>query len=440
MAATGRRLGILAGGGGLPREIAHSAAARGIPVSIVAIDGEADADFGSHAVTVVNWGQIGAMIRALKAARVTDLVIVGRVHRPELKGLKPDLGLFRYLPKIIRIVAAGGDDSVLRRVVRFFEQQNLKVIGPGEAAPELVIRAGPMGSVTSTRDDQADIAKGLDLIRALGTYDIGQSVIVAAGRIEAVEGAEGTDRMIARAAAARQERAGKTASAIARGVLVKRSKPGQDMRVDMPAIGPATVDGVRGAGLAGIAVEASKVLVADRASTLGRADAANLFVEGVEDGSAPQVRRRFDPRAVSMPFRCFGRITPEQHATHDAIKAVATIDALAPFGIGRAAVVVRNHVLAVEAGGEGVDATLRRAADLRQWASLTHRRRGVAAIAALSELTPSAIASVAAAGYAGIAIASAEEDPAPVARERIADANAKGLFVLLRGSIEGGAP
>ena len=108
---------------------------------------------------------------------------VGRVHRPELTGLKPDLGFFRYLPKIIRIVASGGDDSVLRRVVRFFAQQGLQVIGPAEAAPELVVAAGPFGAVRSAATDAADIAKGLELIRALGAYDIGQSVIVAGGRI-----------------------------------------------------------------------------------------------------------------------------------------------------------------------------------------------------------------------------------------------------------------
>jgi DUF1009 family protein len=423
-----RRLGILAGGGGLPREIADSAAARGLPVSIVAIDGEADADFGPHRVAVVNWGQIGAMIRALKAARATDLVIVGRVHRPELTGLKPDLGFFRYLPKIIRIVASGGDDSVLRRVVRFFEQQGLQVIGPAEAAPELVVAAGPFGAVRSAATDAADIAKGLELIRALGAYDIGQSVIVAGGRIEAVEGAEGTDRMLARAAAARAGR-----GAAARGVLVKRSKPGQDLRVDMPAIGPATVDGARAAGLAGIAVEAGKVLVADRAATLARADAAGLFIEGVEDPAAPDVPRRFDARTVTMPFRCLGRGSPEPHATLDAIKAVTTLDALAPFGIGGAAVVVRNHVLAVEAGEEGADATLARAAGLRQWASLTHRRRGVVALRDAHALTSSVITAVASAGYAGIALADAatEADIVKV-RDRIAEAGAKGLFVIAR--------
>jgi len=430
MDATARRLAILAGGGGVPREIADSAAARGIPVSIVAIAGEADADFSGYPLTRVNWGQIGAMLRALKAARATDLVIVGRVHRPELRDLKPDLGLFRYLPKIVRIVAAGGDDSVLRRVVRFFEQQGLNVIAPGDAAPELVIGEGPLGSARSGAGDRADIALGFDLVRALGPYDIGQSVIVGGGRIGAVEGAEGTDRMIARAA---RRRAASDSMPSGGGVLVKRSKPGQDMRVDMPAIGPATVDGASSAGLAGIAVEAGRVLVADRRLTVSRADGAGIFVEGEPDAEVEATLRRFDARAVSMPFRCLTRASPERHAVLDAIKAVAVLDALGRFGVGRAAVVVRNHVLAVEAGGEGVEETLARAAGLRQWASLTHRRRGIASLRSMGDLTAAVIDRVASAGYAGIAVADAGVDE-PVPADRVADADTKGICVLVRVS------
>lgn len=429
MSETVRRLGILAGGGVLPREIADSAARRGIPVSIVAIEGESDADFGAYPLTRVNWGQIGAMIRALKSARVTDLVIVGRVQRPELGGLKPDLGFFRYLPKIVKIVAAGGDDGVLRRVVRFFEEQGLRVIGPAEAAPELVIGSGPIGVARSSAADQADIEKGFELVRALGVYDIGQSVIVAGGRIEAIEGVEGTDRMIARAARSRTER-GTTAGG---GVLVKRSKPGQDLRVDMPTIGPATVTGAHEAGLAGIAVEAGKVLVAERDVTLGRADAAPIFVEGVSDGKGEEApTSRFSPRDFAKPFRQLGRIAPEDHAAHDAIKGLATLAALGSFGCGRVVVVVRNHVLAVEAGEEGVDATLARAAALRQWASITRRRRGVAVIKDLHDLTPAVIEAVASTGYAGIAIANARRGEDREIDRQIAEADGKGVFVLLR--------
>src|SRR5688572_30191148 len=176
-----RRLGILAGGGILPREIADSATRAGRLVSIVAIEGEADADFGPHPVTRVNWGQIGAMIRALKSGGTTDIVIVGHVRRPELSAIKPDLGFFRQLPRIVRIVASGGDDSVLRRVVRFFERQGLTIVAPSEAAPQLVIGEGAIGASRSSETNERDVKLGLALIRALGAYDIGQSVIVSEG-------------------------------------------------------------------------------------------------------------------------------------------------------------------------------------------------------------------------------------------------------------------
>ena len=428
---TERRLGILAGGGALPREIADSAAASGLPVSIVAIDGEADADFGSHKVTVVNWGQIGAMVRALKQERVTHLVIVGHVHRPELGRLKPDLGFFRYLPKILKIVAAGGDDSVLRRVVRFFEDQGLTLIGPGDAAPALVVGAGPMGSETASPADRADVAKGLELVRALGRFDIGQGVIVNNGRIETIEGAEGTDRMLARAATQRRN----AAQGAEGGVLVKRTKPGQDIRVDMPAIGPATVEGAREAGLSGIAVEAGCVIVADRASTLSRADTSHVFIEGVSDSARQDAQQpRFNARKSTMAFRILTRATPDQHVTHDAMKAVATLDAVAPFAAGDAVIVVRNHVLSVEAGGEGAGAAITRAMELRQWASLTHRRRGVAGLARDEDLTRSVIETVAKAGYAGVVLAGAHRQGRADMNDLIRMADEQGIVILERAS------
>lgn len=428
MADKERRLGILAGGGKLPREIADRAVAQGLPVQIVAIDSEADADFSGLNAVRVNWGGIGRMIRALKDARVTDLVIVGRVQRPELSALKPDLGFFRQLPRLLKIVASGGDDSVLRRVVRFFEQQGFRVIGPGEAAPELVVREGAAGTARASAGDAADIRRGFDLIRALGPFDIGQGVVVSGGRIEAIEGVEGTDRMIARAGERRGGGDGER-----RGVLVKRPKPEQDLRVDMPAIGPATVDGVDAAGLAGIAVEADKVLIAERALALEKANAAGVFIEGVRDASEAVPRGRFSSRGADVAVIALGGVKPSAHAVQDAVKGLCTVAALAPFDAGATAVVVRNHVLAVEAG-EGAEATVRRAAGLRQWASLTRRRRGVVVVREAKTLSAGLVTRVANAGYAGLAVA---DDGAAVAPDVLRAAEAAGVFVAA-GSVGGG--
>lgn len=430
MADKERRLGILAGGGKLPREIAESAARQNLPVKIVAIDSEADEDFTGFDVSRVNWGAIGAMIRELKDARVTDLVIVGRVHRPELGALRPDLGFFRHLPRLLKIVASGGDDSVLRRVIRFFEGHGFRVIGPGEAAPELLVREGAAGTARPAPRDDADIRRGLELIRALGPFDVGQGAVIADGRIEAIEGVEGTDRMIARAAERRAKDGGVTGRG---GVLVKRSKPEQDLRVDMPAIGPATVDGIETAGLSGIAVEADKALIAERAIALARADAAGVFITGVRDRGADDADgqgaafHRRDRTGPAVELIALGGVKPKDHAVVDASKGLRTVAALAPFEAGATAVVVRSHVLAVEAG-ESAEDTVRRARALRQWASLTRQRRGVVVLRRAAVLTPALVTIVANAGYAGVAVS---DDGAAVPADALAAAEREGVFVAV---------
>lgn len=424
MQAQERRIGILSGGGSLPLEIADSARRQGAQVHIVALDGEADADFGTHKVTTVNWGQIGTMVRTLKAHHTDALVIVGRVHRPELWKLRTDLGFFLNLPSLLKIVASGGDDGVLRRVVRFFEAQGLTVVGPGDAAPELVIREGALGQVSPSPDDAADVAKGFALVRALGAYDIGQSVIVAGGVIEAIEGAEGTDRMLERTALAR-----KYAPGLRRGVMIKRSKPSQDLRVDMPAIGPDTITRAAAAGLDGIAVEAGRVLIAQRADAIQKADAAKVFIAGVGDEGFTSDPQSASSAAPPTTFRRLGRVEPSSHVLHDASRGAAVMRSLRPFApTGKAVVVVRHHVLAVEAG-EGVLATLERAANLKQWASLTHSRRGIVILANARDLTPALITRIDGAGYAGAVVMDAVES-APELRDAIAAADKAGVCVL----------
>ncbi|MFN3868231.1 MAG: LpxI family protein, partial [Hyphomicrobiaceae bacterium] len=234
-----RRIGILAGGGSLPREVADSVAARGTPLHIVAIDSEADADLDPYPVTRVGWGEIGRMIRAFNDAGVTDLVIIGSVRRPDLGAIRPDLGFFRALATVGRLVLAGGDDRVLRGVIAFFESKGLRVVGPARVAPELVISAGTIGKRPLDERQIADARLGFDLIGALGAFDIGQAAIVSNGRIEAIEGAEGTDRLLRRVG--EQRRARGVAPGSTSGLLVKRAKPAQDQRIDLPVIGPETI-------------------------------------------------------------------------------------------------------------------------------------------------------------------------------------------------------
>jgi len=401
MAASGRRIGILAGGGSLPKEIADSLAARGVAVKIVAIDGEADADFAGHDVARVNWGQIGKLVDEFRSAGVGELLIIGKVRRPDLWSITPDWGLIRYLPAILRLIASGGDDSVLRHVVRFFEGRGFRVVGPAEVAPQLLIGAGAFASQTPSAAEISDIERGLAAVRILGVHDVGQAVVVAGGRVEAVEGAEGTDAMLERLALLR--RSGGEAARARHGVLVKRSKPAQELRIDLPAIGPETVTRAVECGLAGIAVEAGRVVAARRADLKARADAAGLFIVGVSDAAAPPGTGRAQlapPRIAAL-----GEIAPGKREISDASKGALVLSDVSQILVSRAAVVSRGYVLGVEAG-EGIDALLSRVAGLRQWGEARLKRRiGIAVLADASELSLSIVAAASGAGLAGIAIA-----------------------------------
>ena len=392
-----RRIGILAGGGVLPLEIAHCAHARGHPVHIVALEGEADASFAPFDVTTVKWGQVGAILSAFKSAGTEDLVIVGKVKRPDPLKVRPDFGFVLAAAHILKILASGGDDGVLRAVLRFFEMKGLRVIGVKAAAPELVIGAGALGAIAPDALALDLIALGFDTVRELGPHDVGQAVIITNGRIEALEAAEGTDAMLDRVAERRRHMSG-----VRGGVLVKRPKPGQELRIDMPAIGPETVRRAAAAGLAGIAVLEGQVIAADRRQTVTLADDLKIFVFGAEDrhGGKP-VRRR---EAMRLTLQQLGRTKLYRDALSDAERAAGVLDSLDAVGVGRAVVVARRYVLSVEAG-EGIVPMLSRAANLRQWGDARARRRaGLAVLSSARDLDVAVIEAVLAAGLRGVVI------------------------------------
>ncbi|MGE5265867.1 MAG: LpxI family protein, partial [Deltaproteobacteria bacterium] len=354
-------VGILAGGGSLPREIADALRAEGREPVLVGLEGEADpCDFAGYDFTPVNWGRIGQLIRTFKRKGVTDLVIVGRVTRPDLKAIRTDFGFWWNLPRILRIVAAGGDDSVLRRVVGFFEEHGFRVRGPADVAPRLVIGEGPYGRIAMTASAQRDFEIGREIVGRLAPFDIGQAVAVADGAVLAIEGAEGTDAMLRRVAGLRGARRG--------GLLVKWPKPGQELRVDMPAIGPHTISGVVAAGLDGIVVQAGATLAAERQVMAEAADRQSIFIVGLMSGAD-----RIEKTALA----------------DDGVIGLAVLEQLRSVVASRGVIVVRRHVLAVETG-EGLATLVERAAGLRQWGR-DGKRRGALALASWNDLDAGAI-------------------------------------------------
>lgn len=274
-----RRLAIVAGRGEYPLRVAEAAQAQGAEVYVAALAGAADpSDYGAYDVGEYRLGQLGRFLDEIKRRGIGEIVMIGGLPRPSFGALAPELSTLKYLPHFARAFQ-GGDDHLLRGVVSFFEGQGLRVLGPADLAPDLVAPAGALGRHKPAAAARAAIATGFELLAALSPFDIGQAAVVADHRIVAVEAAEGTDAMIERVGMLVE--AGRLKLSKGDGVLVKAPKLGQDLRVDMPAIGPDTLTRAAAAGLAGIAVKAGSVLVGDRARLATLADASGLFVEGV---------------------------------------------------------------------------------------------------------------------------------------------------------------
>ena len=230
-------LAIIAGGGTLPIALATAAAAQGRAVHVLGIRGEADAKISRFPHTWLKWGEVGKLFATLEELGCRDLVIIGSVSRPDLANVRFDFGAIKNLPFLLGL-GVGGDDQVLSSVVRFLEGKGYRVYGAGEVAPELLAAEGNLGAKAPSPDDRADIETGFRVVSALGRLDVGQAAVVVKGRVLAVEAAEGTDAMLARCAELRK---GGRRRGLA-GVLVKAPKPGQEERVDLPTIGPDTVE------------------------------------------------------------------------------------------------------------------------------------------------------------------------------------------------------
>lgn len=267
-------LGLIAGGGALPAAILAALAAQGRPSFTVAITGNCDP------ATVVNrphvWRDIaavGGILAALRDAGCVEVLLAGRMGRPDFSALLPDWQGIKLLPRVIK-AATRGDDALIRTLVEYFEEQGFRIVGTDAVASALVAPAGVLGAVHPSEADAVDIARAAAVVRALGALDVGQAAVVRDGLVLGVEAAEGTDALLARCSTLNGPQQG--------GVLLKAVKPGQERRVDLPTIGVTTVQNAAAARLAGIAIQAGSALVLDRAALVAAANAAGMFVVGVE--------------------------------------------------------------------------------------------------------------------------------------------------------------
>lgn len=265
------RLGIIAGGGGLPRKLIEASQRDGRDFFVLGFRGQTD-DSVMQGVPH-SWTKLGATndaIETLKKNNVDTLVMAGAIRRPSLREMRPDLRTLKVFARLGS--AAFGDDALLRAVVGELEQEGFNIVGAHEVEPALITPVGVLGRHQPSEQNSIDRDFGIQVTRTLGALDVGQAAVVQQGIVIGIEAVEGTDHLLARCRKHRRQGIG--------GVLVKSCKPQQDRRVDLPAIGLRTVRHAFEAGLSGIAIEAGASLLLDRDEVIDAADRLGLFIEG----------------------------------------------------------------------------------------------------------------------------------------------------------------
>ncbi len=276
---------LLCAGGPMPLIVATEARRTGQDLFLIGIEGVADPAIAAFDHDWIRLGQLGRFFDLLKRQGITEIAVVGALSRPHLMDLRLDMGAIRRLPAVLRVLGGGGDDALLRRLIELVEaREGLNVIGVHDVAPQLVFADGALGRVQPKAAAIEEGRLGLRLLHTLSPYDCGQAAIVIDGRPVAIEGIEGTDAMIERVKALRDS--GRLRVRGRRGVLVKAPKIAQDLRIDMPVIGPETLRHVAEAGLGGVIVQSGGVLAAGTDATRKAANQLGLFVHGEAAGKA----------------------------------------------------------------------------------------------------------------------------------------------------------
>ena len=270
-------LGLIAGGGGLPLAIADGCRAQGREYWVIRLKGLADPALAAHPGEEVGLAELGHCLKSLRRSGCDTVCFAGIVRRPDFSSLRPDLKGLMHLPAVIA-AARRGDDAVLRAILEVFEHEGFRVEGVAEAGASLLLPPGPFGRFRPLEEEEADVAAAEQAAREVGATDIGQAAIARDGQVVARETADGTDAMLA--LYADQAPGGRG------GVLAKIPKPHQDMRVDIPTIGVATVEAAAWAGLVGIVGQAGALLVVDPPAVREAADRLRVFICGLE----PQAR------------------------------------------------------------------------------------------------------------------------------------------------------
>ncbi|MDD4556785.1 MAG: UDP-2,3-diacylglucosamine diphosphatase LpxI [Alphaproteobacteria bacterium] len=273
MSDKSRKLGIIAGGSTIPKRLIDECVAQGRDFFVLCIEGNADETYFTDAIPHkwIRIGQSGTGFKLFKDEKVQDVVMIGTIKRPTLSDLIPDLRTTMFFTKIA--AKSLGDDGILRALANDIEHEGMKIKGVHEVMPEILAREGIMTKTKPDKQALQDIKRGVEVCLELGRLDVGQAVIVQQGLILAVEGIEGTDKLIERTKD--YQRKGE------KPILVKLRKPNQDMRLDLPTIGLRTIEKAIESGLRGVAVHAGNALMVDEKEAIELANKHNIFIIGI---------------------------------------------------------------------------------------------------------------------------------------------------------------
>lgn len=268
------KLGIIAGTGVLPRLVAENCDIQGQSHIVVQFEGIELNWLEGHSSMSAAFEKPGKLFKALEKAGVATVTMGGAMGRPRLNPLRFDATGLRLAPVVMNAMKSG-DNSTLGIVAALFEAEGFKVIGVHEAMPALLASEGILTDAQPSDEDRKDADRAAEIVSALGGVDVGQGAVVAQGLCLGLESIQGTDAMLRFVTANPARLPDKKGS---KGVLLKRPKPGQDMRLDMPAIGPDTFAAVSAAGLAGVVVQAGETLILGLEETVSRANELGLFL------------------------------------------------------------------------------------------------------------------------------------------------------------------
>ena len=264
------RLALIAGAGDLPAELQAHLPEKPL---VCAVEGYPPAGLAPDLSFRIE--RLVPLFRELIDTDVTEVLFAGAVHRPRLDPAHFDPETAALMPRLLPALQQG-DDALLRAVIDVFEEHGLAVRGLADCAPGLLAEAGILGAAPPDAQADADAARGAEILRGLAPLDLGQGCVVAGGLCLAVESLYGTDAMLSHVAACRDLR-----EPLQGGVLVKRAKAGQELRIDLPAIGPATIEAAQAARLSGICLQAGHVVILHRARVRAAADAAGIALWAV---------------------------------------------------------------------------------------------------------------------------------------------------------------